>query len=107
MFEPSPNTVAFESATASSRSRTRNSAATGPKTSSPNIGASGFGRERTNVGARNHRIADLQRAHPRDKALCKRIEHIVMHDEPLGGNATLAVVLAARNHRDARRLVEI
>ena len=151
MFDPSPKTVAFASAIASSASRTRNSCATGPKISSwymrivgRDVGDDGrrieparadraacpphstrapcatasadvlldveqalLVGERTDVGLLVHRIADAQRLHARDEQLLERVGDVVVHDEPLGRDAALPVVLHARRHRGLRGLLEV
>src|SRR5207253_3531796 len=53
------------------------------------------------------RIADFQSRHPRAEALLEFAGDLLVHDEPLGGDAALAGVLDPRRHRDLDCLVEI
>src|SRR5205809_902722 len=51
-----------------------------------------FGRQRSEAGCLIHRIADLECFHPPNEATLELIRDRFDHDEPLGGDARLAVV---------------
>ena len=54
-----------------------------------------------------HRVADAQRLHAGDEQLLELVGDVVVHDEALGRDAALPVVLHARGHRGLRGLLEV
>ena len=53
------------------------------------------------------RVTDAERLHARDEQLLELVGDVVVHDEPLGRDAALPVVLHARGHRGLRGLLEV